>query len=195
MIDHSKVLVLGLNGPAIGGGAAWFEGVADIILAADNAYLQVPFSALGLVPEFGSSTSFAHHIGVRRANDFLMFGRKLSVQEMEQWGLINRVFPVHGFHAKVIEFLEDQLSVNDGKSMMEAKRLQNLPLRRERMLAVYDAVDALAERYVEGVPRARFEEKNKLLQGESALCRQRTRFLPDLLANLGAEKSKSRSKL
>jgi hypothetical protein len=27
MIDHRKVLVLALNGPAVGGGAAWFPGV------------------------------------------------------------------------------------------------------------------------------------------------------------------------
>lgn len=163
MIDHKKVLVLALNGPAVGGGAAWFEGIADIVLAADTAYLQVPFSALGLVPEFGSSTAFAHSIGVHRANDFLMFGRKLTAQELEAWGMINHIFPTQGFHDKVLEFLEGQLQINDGKSMMETKRLQNMPLRRERMLAVYDAAEALAERFVEDAPKQRFIEKNKLL--------------------------------
>ncbi|OCT48239.1 putative enoyl-CoA hydratase echA8 [Cladophialophora carrionii] len=166
MIDHRKVLVLALNGPAVGGGAAWFPGVADIVLAADTGYLQVPFSALGLVPEFGSATNFYHSLGAHRANDFLMFGRKLTVQELEQWGLVNRIFPTQGFHDKVVEFLDEQLSVNDGKSMMEAKRLQNLPLRRDRMLAVYDAAEALAERFVEDAPKQRFMEKNRLLLGE-----------------------------
>lgn len=166
MIDHTKVLVLALNGPAVGGGAAWFPGVSDIVLAAENAYLQVPFSALGLVPEFGSSTSFTHSIGVHRANDFLMFGRKLTAVELEQWGMVNRIFPVQGFHDRVIAFLEEQLSVNDGKSMMEMKRLQNLPLRRDRMLAVYDAAEALAERMVADAPRQRFIEKNRLMMGK-----------------------------
>src|SRR3954452_20779994 len=55
IIDHKKVFVLALNGPGVGGGAAWFEGVADIVLAAQGAYLQVPFNALGLVPENGSA--------------------------------------------------------------------------------------------------------------------------------------------
>jgi peroxisomal 3,2-trans-enoyl-CoA isomerase len=173
MIDHKKVLVLALNGPAVGGGAAWFEGVADIVLAAENAYLQVPFTALGLVPEFGSATSFAHSMGVHRANDFLMFGRKMTAQELEQCGMVNRIFPTENFHQRVLEFLEDQLAVNDGKSMMETKRLQNLPLRRDRMLAVYDAADALAERVVEDAQIKRFEEKNRLLTGES-----RDEFLP-----------------
>jgi Delta3-Delta2-enoyl-CoA isomerase len=165
MIDHKKVLVLALNGPAVGGGAAWFEGVADIVLAADSAWLQVPFSALGLVPEFGSATSWFHSIGAHRTNDFLMFGRKLTAQELEQAGMVNRIFPTQGFHKKVIEFLQEQLEVNDGKSMMEMKRLQNLPLRRDRMLAVYDAAEALAERFVEDAPKQRFAEKNKLLMG------------------------------
>ncbi|KIX04180.1 uncharacterized protein Z518_07734 [Rhinocladiella mackenziei CBS 650.93] len=166
LIDHKKVYVLALNGPAVGGGAAWFEGVADIVLAAQDAYLQVPFSALGLVPEFGSATSLTHSMGVHRANDFLMFGRKLTVEELEKWGMINRIFPKEGFHDKVVAFLEEQLAENDGKSMMEAKRLQNLPLRRERMLAVYDAAEALAERIVEDAPTQRFKEKNALLNGK-----------------------------
>ena len=189
MIDHKKVLVLALNGPAVGGGAAWFEGVADIVLAADTAYLQVPFNALGLVPELGSATTFYHSIGAHRANDFLMFGRKLTAQELEQWGLINRVFPTQGFHQKVIEFLDEQLSVNDGKSMMETKRLQNLPLRRERMLAVYDATEALAERFVEDAPKRRFAEKNKLMLGKWNAPLQPAK------ADDTTEKSKSRSKL
>lgn len=165
MIDHKKILVLALNGPAVGGGAAWFGGVADIVLAADNAYLQVPFSALGLVPEYGSATNFVHSMGTRRTTDFLMFGRKLDVKELEQCGLVNRIFPAEGFHDRVVGFLEEQLSINDGKSMMEVKRLQAAPLRRERMLAVHDAADALAERAVEGAPWRRFVEKNKLMQG------------------------------
>ena len=37
IIDHKKVFVLALNGPGVGGGAAWFEGVADIVLAAQGS--------------------------------------------------------------------------------------------------------------------------------------------------------------
>jgi enoyl-CoA hydratase/carnithine racemase len=58
MIDHKKVLVLALNGPGVGGEAVWFPGVADMVLAAKGAYLQLPFTALGLVPENGSALSF-----------------------------------------------------------------------------------------------------------------------------------------
>lgn len=169
MIDHKKVLVLALNGPAVGGGAAWFPGIADIVLASNTAWLQCPFSALGLVPENGSAISFAQSIGIHRANDFLMFGRQLSAQELLDAGMYNRVFESKGaeFHDEVVRFLEDQLKVNDGKSMCEMKRLQNAPVRDARMIAVVNAVDALAERFVEDAPKRRFEEKRKELEAKS----------------------------
>lgn len=167
IIDHRKVFVLALNGPGVGGGAAWFEGVADIVLAAEGAYLQVPFNALGLVPELGSHVAFAQSMGVHRANDFLMFGRKMTVEELEKWGLVNRIFPAKDFHQSVVKFLEEQLAVNDGKSMMESKRLMNAPLRDSRIVAVYNSIEALSERFVDGAPFKRFEEKKKLLECKS----------------------------
>ncbi|KAF2455875.1 ClpP/crotonase-like domain-containing protein [Lineolata rhizophorae] len=167
LIDHKKVFVLALNGPGVGGGAAWFQGIADVVLAARGAYLQVPFSALGLVPEAGSAVMFAQSMGVHRANDFLMFGRKVSVEEMEQWGMVNRVFDAQGFGDSVVTFLEEMLKVNDGKSMIETKRLQNAPLRDARIVAVFNAMDALAERFVEDAPIKRFEAKMKELETKS----------------------------
>jgi peroxisomal 3,2-trans-enoyl-CoA isomerase len=169
MIDHKKVLILALNGPAVGGGAAWFPGIADIVLASNTAWLQCPFSQLGLVPENGSALSFAQSMGVHRANDFLMFGRKLSAQELLDCGMYNYVWDATGdeFQKKVVAFLEEQLSVNDGKSMMEMKRLQNAPIRDARMMAVVNAVDALAERFVEDAPTKRFELKRKELEDKS----------------------------
>ena len=136
------------------------------MLASDSAWLQVPFSALGLVPEFGSAINFSQTMGVHRANDFLMFGRKLSATELEQWGVVQRIFPTSSFHSDVKKFLQEQLDVNDGKSMMEAKRLMNAPLRDGRMVAVVNAMDALAERFVEGAPEARFAKKKAELEGK-----------------------------
>ncbi|KAL4925199.1 enoyl-CoA hydratase/isomerase family protein [Aspergillus undulatus] len=163
IIDHTKIFVLALNGPGVGGGAAWFTGLADIVLAASGSYLQVPFNSLGLVPEFGAARTFAQSMGVRRANDFLMFGRKCTVEDLEGWGLINRVFDRDGFEGSVLGFLKGQLEVNDSGSMLESKRLMNGPLRAERVVSLFDAANALAERFVAGVPYERFERKAKEL--------------------------------
>lgn len=118
-----------------------------------------------MVPENGSALSFAQSMGIHRANDFLMFGRKLTAQELLDTGMYNYVWDATGdaFQGKVVGFLEEQLKSNDGKSMMEMKRLQNAPIRDARMIAVVNAVDALAERFVEDAPKKRFEEKVKEL--------------------------------
>lgn len=167
IIDHKKVFILALNGPAVGGGAAWFTGLADIVLASDSCYLQIPFSALGLVPENGSAINFAQSMGVHRTNEFFMFGRKLTAAELENWGMVNQIFPAEGFQGHVKKYLEGQLSVNDGKSMIEAKRLQNAPLRDGRLVAVVNALDALAERFVDDAPMKRFAIKKKELEAKS----------------------------
>lgn len=76
IIDHSKIFVLAFNGPAVGGGAAWFLGLADTILAADSCHLQAPFSSLALVPENGSIRTLPHSLGIHRANDILIYGKE-----------------------------------------------------------------------------------------------------------------------
>ncbi|TVY55735.1 Enoyl-CoA delta isomerase, partial [Lachnellula suecica] len=165
--DHRKIFVVAMNGPAVGGGAAWFTGSSDILLASSSMWLQVNFSSLGLVPEYGSAINFAQSMGTHRANEMLMFGRKIDAQELEQRGIVNQIFPAEGFQESVQKYLKEQLKVNDGKSMMEVKRLQNAPLRDSRVVAAYNAMDALAERFVEGDPGARFAEKKKQLEGKS----------------------------
>lgn len=119
------------------------------------------------MPEYGAARTFAESMGVRRANEFLMFGRKCTVEELEGWGVVNRVFPLEGFGGSVLEYLKGQLEVNDGGSMLETKRLVNGPLRAERVVALFDAVSALAERFVEGVPMERFQRRTgELTKGE-----------------------------
>jgi len=167
VVEHKKVLILALNGPGVGGGAAWFQGVADLVFAAEGSWLQVPFNALGLVPENGSVVTFAQSIGVHRANEFLMFGKKMSVEELQKWGLVNTIFPAKDFHKHVVEYLQEQLDINDGKSMILTKQLANAPLRDQRMVAIYNAFDALAERAVDGASVNRFAARRKELEAKS----------------------------
>jgi peroxisomal 3,2-trans-enoyl-CoA isomerase len=173
IIDHKKIFVLALNGPGVGAGGAWFPGVADIVLSSDKAYLQVPFSALGLVPENGSAITFAQSMGVHRANEFLMFGTKLSAAELEKYGVVNKVFPNEGFLGYVKKYLEDHLKDKDAKSMIEVKRLQNAGFRDQRIVAVFNSMDSLAERFVDGAPFDRFKLKMQELEG---MCSLRDEF-------------------
>ena len=167
MIDHKKVLVLALNGPAVGAGASWFQGISDVFFAAEGAWLQVTFSQMGLIPETGAAINWAQSMGVHRANDWLMFGGKATVEELQKMGLVNQIWPKEGFHEKVHDYLKEMLRERSGKSMMETKRMQNQSLRDQRILALFEAWHSLAERFVDGEPLGRFQAKIDELAGES----------------------------
>ncbi len=166
MIEHKKVLVLAMNGPGVGAGGSWFQGSSDIFYMAEDAWLQVTFSQLGLIPEAGSAINWANSIGVHRANDWLMFGGKATAKELKDMGLVNKLFPTQGFHDQVHAHLKEMLRERSGKSMMEMKRLQNKPLRDQRILALFDAMQALAERFVDGEPSQRMKAKSDELLGK-----------------------------
>jgi peroxisomal 3,2-trans-enoyl-CoA isomerase len=166
LIDHKKVVVLAMNGPGVGAGAAWFQGSSDLFYAAEGTWLQVTFSQLGLIPENGSAINWAQHMGVHRANDWLMFGGKATVEELKEMGLVNKIFPKENFHAEVHGYLKEMLRERDGKSMMEMKRLQNKGTRDARILALFEAWNGLSERFVEGEPQKRMGAKMQELAGE-----------------------------
>ena len=118
------------------------------------------------MPENGAARTFAQSIGVHRANDIFIYGKKVSAEELKQWGMVSEIFPTATFLSNVKSFLERQLEVNDAKSMMITKQLQNAPLRTERIVALSDAVDALNEKFVTGDVLQRFLDKIQELNGE-----------------------------
>jgi peroxisomal 3,2-trans-enoyl-CoA isomerase len=181
LIDHKKVLVLAMNGPGVGAGAAWFQGTSDLFYAAEGSWLHVTFSQLGLIPENGSAYNWANHMGTHRANEILMLGERVGAEELQRVGMVNKIFPVQGFHDAVQGHLRDVLKERSGKSMIEMKRLANAPLREKRIVALFDAWNALAERFVDGEPARRMGAKAKELEGECGAF-----LLPFLLFSLAA---------
>ncbi|KXS21565.1 peroxisomal d3,d2-enoyl-CoA isomeras-like protein [Gonapodya prolifera JEL478] len=158
LIHHPKLLVIALNGPAVGVAAAW-TGFADILLVSDSATLHVPFSSLGLVPEAGAGVAFVQGMGLRLATEVLTLGRKLTASELISSGFANRVFPSATFEADVEKYLEDALKENDEGSVLVGKKLIAQPLIPSRMAAVTEANNELMERYLTGVPAKRFQAK------------------------------------
>jgi peroxisomal 3,2-trans-enoyl-CoA isomerase len=92
MTKHSTLLVAALNGPAVGIMAA-IVALCDLIYAYDDFYLLTPFSQLALVAEAGSSVSFVRKMGLGRAQQALIEGRKMPAKELLEAGFISRIFP------------------------------------------------------------------------------------------------------
>lgn len=85
-------VIAAINGLAVTGG---FEitVACDIILAAEEATFIDTHSRVGLLPGWGLSVRLQRAIGIYRAKELELTGRRLPAAEAAEWGLVNRVVP------------------------------------------------------------------------------------------------------
>ncbi|KAJ3335849.1 hypothetical protein HDU93_004251 [Gonapodya sp. JEL0774] len=166
LIKHPKILVFALNGPVVGITAAW-TAYADLIVASDTATLHLPFSNLGLVPEGGSAASFAIRMGYGRAVEVVMFGRKMTAQELENCGFVNRIFPHATFSTSVSQYLHAHLSNNNAVALLAAKRLLRGHVMDDLVTGNAKSLEAMAEQMVTGEPAREMGRKREELRAKS----------------------------
>ncbi|KAI0695923.1 ClpP/crotonase [Cytidiella melzeri] len=157
---HSKVLVAALNGPVFGIAAA-FLGQFDFIYAVPEAYLSCPFTFLGLVSEGGASVNFVKKMGSAKANEALLFGKKISAQDLLECGFINKIFPSQKateFHATVRKHLLSELDSLVPSSVLGVKKLIKYGLNEQNSFdgAILRESIAQADRIASGIPAERF---------------------------------------
>ncbi|XP_064017194.1 enoyl-CoA delta isomerase 2 isoform X2 [Pogoniulus pusillus] len=104
-IDFPKPLIAMVNGPAIGISVTVL-GLCDVVYASDTATFHTPFSHLGQSPEGCSSYLFPKIMGVAKANEMLLFSKKLTAAEACAQGLVTEVFPDRTFQKEVWARLE-----------------------------------------------------------------------------------------
>ena len=128
-----KPIVAAVAGPAVGIGTTMLLH-CDLVYAAPNARLQLPFVNLGLVPEAGSSLLLAALVGYQRAAELLLLGEPFSAQKAREMGLVTEVVA------------EDQLF---DTAMAQAKKLAGKPaasLRLTKRLMKQGQMAAVAQR-------------------------------------------------
>lgn len=87
-----KPVVAAVNGPAIGIGTTLLLH-CDLVYAGTGARFQLPFTSLGLCPEFASSYVLPRLLGHVRAAELLMLGEVLNAEKALALGLVNEVLP------------------------------------------------------------------------------------------------------
>lgn len=90
--DFRKPVVALVQGMALGGGCELVE-MCDIVLAADDAVFGHPEVRLGTMPGAGGSQRLPRLVGMAKALDLLLTGRRMDAAEAERCGLVSRVVP------------------------------------------------------------------------------------------------------
>ncbi|MBC7301444.1 MAG: enoyl-CoA hydratase/isomerase family protein [Nocardia sp.] len=100
IVDSPLPVIAQVNGPAAGVGAS-IALAADLIYAADTAYLLLPFTSIGLMPDGGASAVVAAAMGRVRAAELALLGARLPAAEAAAAGLITRSVPAGELSAQV----------------------------------------------------------------------------------------------
>ena len=88
----TKPLVAAVNGPAVGIGTTLLLH-CDLVYAGDNARFSLPFTHLGVVPEFASSYVLPLVAGYQRAAELLLLGEPFGPDQALAAGFVTRVVP------------------------------------------------------------------------------------------------------
>lgn len=88
----SKPVIAAINGVAAGAGMS-LALACDYRIAAESASFIQAFVKVGLVPDSGSTWMLPRLIGMTRALDMMLSGRKVNAQEALDMGLVNTVVP------------------------------------------------------------------------------------------------------
>jgi 2-oxoglutaroyl-CoA hydrolase len=119
----SKPVIARLEGYVLGVG---FELAlaSDFRLAADDVQLGLPEVTIGMIPGSGGTQRLARMIGLGRAKDVILRGRRIGADEALALGLVGRVVPARELDAAVQE-LVDELSRHSPLALAMAKRVLN----------------------------------------------------------------------
>jgi methylglutaconyl-CoA hydratase len=100
--EMPRPTIAAMGGPALGGGLE-LALACDFRIAAEDAVMGLSEVRLGIMPGAGGTQRLARLIGVARAKELVMTGRRIDARRALEIGLVSRVVPASGLAAAADE--------------------------------------------------------------------------------------------
>lgn len=94
----------------------------DVVLASEKAKFGLVERVIGLTPTMGGTQRLAARAGVGRAKELVFTGDTFDAATLERWNVVNRVLPVEGFDAAVLELVR-HVAVGPTQAFGAAKQI------------------------------------------------------------------------
>ncbi len=155
--EMTKPVIAQIHGVGIGG-ALELALACDLRVLADDAFVGLPETRLGLVPDIGGSSRLPQVVGLGRAKELILTGRVIGAQDAERIGLANRVAPAERLDAATQELADELLgcapiAVGLAKRLMDASARPALSTTLELEISAQEQC-AQSEDVREGVQAA-----------------------------------------
>ncbi len=118
-----KPVVAALHGFTFGVGLE-LALACDLRLAAYDTVLGLPEITLGMIPGSGGTQRLAHLIGLSRAKDLVLRGRRIEAGDALAWGLVSEVVPLAELDGRV-RAVAEELAAKAPLALRLAKRVLN----------------------------------------------------------------------
>ena len=115
-----QAFVAALNGVALGGGLE-LALACDLRVAADGVEMGLPEVGLGIIPGGGGTVRLPRAIGVARAKDLILTGRRVAAAEALEMGLVSRVAAAGALREVALQ-VAGMVARNAPVSIRQAKR-------------------------------------------------------------------------
>ena len=164
---HPKIIIAAVNGYALGAGAE-MSCSADFILMKASAEIGFPEISIGTHVGGGVTEILPRLVGLAKARELILTGRRVAGTEAERIGLATRAFQDEEFETGVAEF-GAEIGSKAPVSMRFAKENLNAMHRdyASRLMSELDALRTcmLTEDWQEGVD-AFAEKRNPVFKGK-----------------------------
>lgn len=171
MLKHNLIrtpIIAAVNGVALAGGTEFLQ-ATDIRVAEEHAVFGLPEVSWGLAPAGGSHTRLPRQIPYCRAMEILLTGDRISAEEANEMGLVNKVVEKGDALAAADEYA-DSIAENGPLAVRKIKEavVRGLSVPMEQAFYTEEAIvsEALNSKDASEGPQAFKENRDPEFTGE-----------------------------